>query len=239
MVAWLLAGLSMAGAVYVNGVPVDPRYLSGLTLEKVNVKVDPQGNLFIDAPGYKVEVPPGMTPGVGAQAPGGYPAPGGLASANPAFAPVGGGYPAPAPAPVGGGYPPAPGMYGGMPVPAPAAMPQPYPNGIPRARWWLVTEDKISIGHSIEVSVNGQVVQTIKSGEAQRIIDIGLFLRPGPNQVECKAFSAQGNNGMMYVYLGSGQEQQGTVKMDPPQVQFGVGTNTTYMSTRSYTLNVQ
>src|SRR5687768_911017 len=97
MVAWLLASLSMAGAVYVNGVPVDPRYLSGLTLEKVNVKVDPQGNLFIDAPGYKVEVPPGMMPSGGTQAPGGYPPPGGIASTNPAFAPVGGGYPAPAP----------------------------------------------------------------------------------------------------------------------------------------------
>ncbi|MBA2321184.1 MAG: hypothetical protein H0V89_08510, partial [Deltaproteobacteria bacterium] len=148
-------------------------------------------------------------------------------SANPAFAPVGGYAPAP---------PPAPGAYG---APGAVAPPQPYPTGIPRARWWLVTEDKISIGHSIEVSVNGQVVQTVKSGEAQRILDIGSFLRPGPNTVECKAFSAQGNNGMIYVYLGSGQDQQGTVKMDPPQVQFGVGTNTTYMSTRSYTLNVQ
>jgi hypothetical protein len=239
MVAWLVAGLAMAGNVYVNGVPVDSRYLAGITLERVTVKVDPQGNLYIDAPGYKVEVPPGAMPG--GQPGMGYPAPAmgapsGMPVGNPAFAPVGG-YATPAPAmPPGGGYgAPAPNAYGSMPAP----MPQPYPTGIPRAHWWLVTEDKVSMGHSIEVSVNGQVVQTVKSGEAQRIIDIGLFLRPGPNQVECKAFSAQGNNGMLYVYLGSGQDQQGTVKMDPPQVQFGVGTNTTYMSTRSYTLNVQ
>lgn len=249
MLAGWITSVAMAGSVYVNGVGVDPRYLAGMTLEQVDVTVDPQGNLYIAAPGYKVEVPPGMTPLGSAPSGAGYPPPGaqqgpGLATANPAFAPVGA-YAASAP-PVSYGVPPAAGglppQAYGAPGPvygAPSPMAQPYPSGIPRAKWWLVTEDKVSIGHSIEVLVNGQIVQTVKSGESQRIIDVGSFLRPGANEIECKAFSAQGNNGMMYVYLGSGQDQQGTVKMDPPQVQFGVGTNTTFMSTRSYTLHVQ
>jgi hypothetical protein len=241
-----------------------------VTLQKVDVKVDAQGNVYIDAPGYKIEVQP--------PAPGAYPTPG--VASNPAFAPASGGYPTPspggygAPVPGPGGYPmpsptpgyppaptpgyptptpgyptptPAPGGYG-APTPAPYAAPvptpppapmAPYPNGIARGAWWLVTDDKGSIGHAVEVHVNGQLVQTVKSGEPQRIIDIGMFVKPGPNNIECKAFSSQDNNGILYLYLGSGKDQQGTVKMDPPQVQFGVGTNTTFMNTRSYTLNVQ
>jgi hypothetical protein len=257
-----LAGSALAGGVFLNGTPVDARSLQGVVFEKVNVKVDPMGNVYIDAPGYKIEVAPGVPGGMPGVVPG-YP---GAPLGNPAFAPTGtAGYPAPT---FPGGAPDYPAVPGGMPGAAPmtgypasvpvappnaygapgayatappisAGPPQPYPNGIARGRWWLVTDDKASQGHTVEVHVNGQLVQTVKSGEAQRIIDVGMFIRPGPNNVECKAFSTQDNNGTLYLYLGSGADQSGTVRMDPPQVQFGVGTNTTFMNTRTFTLNVQ
>ncbi len=218
MVTWLLASLALAGGVYLNGVPVDAGSLSGITLEKVDVKVDPQGNVYIVAPGYRVEVQPvpvSAGPGTGAFPP--MPAAMPMAPPPPAYVP---------PAYV----PPAPQV---------AAVAAAYPNGIARGRWWLVTSDEGSTGHTVEVTVNGQLVQTVKSGESQRIVDLGMFVRSGANTIECKAFSSQTNSGILNLYLGSGQDQQGTLKMDTPQVQFGVGTNTTYMNNRSYTLNVQ
>jgi hypothetical protein len=121
-----------------------------------------------------------------------------------------------------------------IPPPAPAA----YPSGVARGRWWLVTDDKGSLGHTVEIHVNGQLVHTVRSGEPQRIVDVGAFLRPGANEVVCRSFSSQDNNGTFYLYLGSGADVQGTVRMDPPQVQFGVGTNTTFMNERSFSLNI-
>lgn len=43
-----------SGTVYVNGVRADG--LRGFELENVNVRIDEKGDIFIDAPGYKVEV---------------------------------------------------------------------------------------------------------------------------------------------------------------------------------------
>jgi hypothetical protein len=42
-----------SGEVYVNGINVDG--LTGQTFEKVNVKIDEKGNVYIDAPGYSVK----------------------------------------------------------------------------------------------------------------------------------------------------------------------------------------
>jgi hypothetical protein len=223
MIAWSIAAAALAGNIYVNNNPVDPSVLTGTMFQNVSVQVDAQGNVFITAPGYRS---PAAAPAPAAQP---YPQPPSpqpaAAGGNPAF-PQPGAYPQPNAYPQSNAYP----------QPAAAAL---YPNGIPRAHWWLISDDKQSTGHTVEVYVNGQQVQVVKSGEPQRIIDIGSLLHPGPNTIDCKAFSTQSNDGTLYLYLGSGQEQGGTVKMDPPQVQFGVGTNTSYMNARSYTLTVQ
>ena len=56
MFAWLLAVGAMAGNLYVNDVLVNPVDLQGMTLEKVDVTIDAQGNIRIAAPGYKIEI---------------------------------------------------------------------------------------------------------------------------------------------------------------------------------------
>ncbi|MEQ1501809.1 MAG: hypothetical protein ABMB14_06240 [Myxococcota bacterium] len=53
---WLLAAVAWAGNVYVNGTYVEPRSLVGVTMSGATVRFDDQGNIRIDAPGYKISV---------------------------------------------------------------------------------------------------------------------------------------------------------------------------------------
>jgi hypothetical protein len=55
-----------AADIYINGVKVTGS-VKGLSIEKVNVRFDDQGNALIDAPGYKIEVeaPPPPPPPAG------------------------------------------------------------------------------------------------------------------------------------------------------------------------------
>ncbi len=60
---WLMLGLAqpaMAGSVYINGVRADAP--PPLDLKAVNVRIDAQGNIWIDAPGYQVQVVGGPPP---------------------------------------------------------------------------------------------------------------------------------------------------------------------------------
>lgn len=55
-----LAGVALAGSVYINGVRVD--LLPVVTLHGATVRMDQNGDIWIEAPNYKVEVvggPPG------------------------------------------------------------------------------------------------------------------------------------------------------------------------------------
>ncbi len=59
----LLASHAFAGSVYLNGVRIDG--VTNQKFDKVNVRIDETGNVFIDAPGYnvrQVEGAPGNTP---------------------------------------------------------------------------------------------------------------------------------------------------------------------------------
>ena len=131
-----------------------------------------------------------------------------------------------------------PGMAGATAAPPATAPKAPAGNGVAPARWWLVTEDNASVGHTIEVVINGQVVKTVGSGMPQAILDVGRWLRPGPNQVEVRSNSVNATGGTYYVYLGNGSDQSGTVAMERPQVQFGVGKTRSGPYSRTYTLNV-
>lgn len=182
---WLLALAAQAGNLYVNNTLVDPRSLPNVALDKVNVRFDAQGNIFVDAPGYKIQVQGGVAP---------------------------------------------------MPVGATTA--PPAGSGVAAARWWMVTEDNGTTGHQIEVWVNGQLAQTVTSGQPQKIVDVGRWLRLGANQVLVKSSSASPTGGSFYVYLGTGSDQSGTVVMDNPAVSFGVGSSRSGPYQREYTLNV-
>lgn len=105
-------------------------------------------------------------------------------------------------------------------------------------RWWLVTEDNGSQGHAVDVVVNGTSVKTIRSGDAQVILDIGPFLKVGANQVRVTSNSVGAAGGTMYVYMGVGSNQSGTVNLDRPPIQYGLGASRTGEYSRDYVLDV-
>lgn len=117
------------------------------------------------------------------------------------------------------------------PTPTPAS-------GVPAAKWWLATEDGGSVGHVVEVEINGKRVQTIRSGDAQRIVDIGGWLRPGSNAIRVRSVSTSAQGGTLYVYVSTGSDQSGTVVMDSPRIQFGLGATRSGEYVRDYTLDV-
>lgn len=221
MLLALLTTAALAGDLYVNGTFVDPRSIQGTTLEDVSVRVDAQGNILVDAPGYKIEV---MGGGAAPPAP------------PPAYGTPPQPYAQPAAQPAPYGQPPA---YAPAPRPAAAAAPPPAGNnGVARARWWLVTEDNGSRGHTVDIIVNERLVQTVRSGEPQKILDVGAYLQPGANRVKIQSNSAGAAGGTFYVYMGSGTDQSGTVVMEQLQVQFGIGQSRNGPFQREYTLNV-
>ncbi len=122
----------------------------------------------------------------------------------------------------------------GADVPAPGKV----DNGVPASRWWLVTEDNDTRGHQVDIFINGNRVRTLSSGQPQLIEDIGPFVRLGSNDVRIVSNSINPSGGSLYLYLGSGSNDSGTVVMDPPQVQFGVGASRNGPFERSYTLTV-
>jgi hypothetical protein len=230
---WLVGG-AFAGNVYLNGTFIDPVQVAGLEMEDVDVRIDPEGNLHITAPGYKVEV---MTPAT----PAAFGAPSPQSQA-----------PAPKPS-TGAGYgAPVPGQY--APVTSAGSASQRYesaaapvaaapvghlnPNGIAKASWWLVTEDNGSGGHQIEVLINDQLAHTLQSGSPQQIIDVSAFLQKGSNRVVVKSTSTDASGGTLYVFLGPGNDESGTVVMDKPEVQFGVGSSRTGAYQREYAIEV-
>lgn len=126
------------------------------------------------------------------------------------------------------------------PDPAPPAEPPAPPAGagVAAGRWWLATEDSGSTGHTVEVFLNGSLVRTIRSGEPQLIFDIGPWLRPGDNDVRIVSESVAPGGGALYVYLGSGTNETGTVVLGQPDVQFGVGASREGTREREYRLTV-
>lgn len=195
----LLLATAYAGNVYINNTLVDPASMPNVAFEKVNVRVDPQGNLWIDAPGYRIQVM-GGSPGT---------------------------------QPASMGVPPQPMASPAMARPAP-----PTAGGVTPARWWMVTEDGGTAGHSIEVWINNQLAYTVVSGQPQKIVDVGRFLHVGANDVRMHAVSANPAGGSYYIYLGTGSDQSGTVVMDNPIVQFGVNAAKSGTTDRQYTLTV-
>ncbi len=126
------------------------------------------------------------------------------------------------------------------PTPKPTTGPAPAPAGagLEAGRWWLVTEDDGSRGHSVEVSINGTPALTVRSGEEQRIEDLGPWLKPGTNRITMRSMSAAAGGGPLYLYIGGGTNESGTLVMETPTVQFGLGPTRDGPFEREYTLAV-
>jgi hypothetical protein len=181
MVWWVAA--AWAGGVFINGTLVDPRSVAGVSLAQANVRFDDQGNVSIEAPGYKVQ-------------------------------PV------------------------GVPTPTPRPAPNPTP-AVAYGHWWLVTEDRGSAGHSVEVYINGQLVQTVRSGQGQqKLYELSRYLRLGPNAIVIKSYSTNPSGGTLTVFVGAGGSEKGYFDMPPPPVEYALSASKVGAGQRDYTLNV-
>ncbi len=158
-------GAALAGDLYINGVRADQPPI--MSMEGVTVRFDEAGNIWIDAPMYRVTVVQKSPP----------------------------------------------------PPPAPDASP-PAANGIAVGTWWLVTEDHDSVGHDVDVQVNGVSVRHVRSGDPQAIVDVGPWLRHGQNDVRLVAAPGRYGGGALMIYIGRGSTAGGTVRMDTPDVRY-------------------
>ena len=183
MIALALIPLLQAGSVYINGVRAD--LLPEATIQNATVRFDAQGNVWIEAPGYRVQVLP-------------------------------------------------PVEYAAPVEPIPAAGDAAVSYRVPAGAWWLVTEDDQSSGRTVEVLVNGALVRRVASGEAQLILDLAPYLRPGANTVVINPLPGA-SRGTLNVYVGRGSNRQGTIHLDNPDVAWRASENT---GARQYTLNV-
>ncbi len=102
--------------------------------------------------------------------------------------------------------------------------------------YWLVSEDNESIGHAVEVYVNNILVRTVRSGDAQVVVDLAPYLKRGKNIIKMNALPGpQPQGGSMHVYVGPGENRDGVIYMDDPPVDFarrssdnGSGANETF-----------
>jgi hypothetical protein len=94
---------------------------------------------------------------------------------------------------------------------------------VPKESWWFVTEDNNSTGHQISVTINGEPVTTVRSGDLPRLMDLGQYLHRGTNSVQLESTSSGAGGGTLYVYVGGGANVAGTVTLETPQIQLNWG----------------
>ena len=164
--ALLLAALALAVAAPAPALAGPAVTLNGVPIDGATnqrfdscaVVIDAQGNVHITAKGYAVK-------GEGAEPAAGVAA----APANSAAAPAATAFAAPA---------------------APAAAPAlPPPGARLVRRYFLATEQTQPDGtqYDVEVFVNASWIRTLRSSDAQAVVEITRFLRPGPNRVTLAA----------------------------------------------------
>jgi hypothetical protein len=208
-----IVGAAWAGAVYLNGVRAD--VLPEATITNATVRVDAEGNLWIEAPGYRVTVQeagdagPSRSAAVSAAATRPAPAPMTAAAAvsTPATRPS----PAPMTAPYAASGPSA----GGAAAPA----------VVPAGGWWLLTVDEGSMGHAVDVAVNGVTVLRAQSGQAQSLLDLGPYLRRGANTLVVTPRAGVSGAGALRVLVAAGAAVPGTgtvpgVRLQEPVVRY-------------------
>jgi hypothetical protein len=150
--------LGLAGpAVTLNGVNING--VANQKFENVNVIIDAQGNLEIQAKGYAVRTSVPAAPAT--PSPGAAPSP---AAALPAS------------------RPPAAGPSAGTGMVANASSAQPA--RLTR-RYFLATEQSQPDGtqYDVEVFINASWIRVVKSADPQVVTEVTRYLRPGTNKV--------------------------------------------------------
>jgi len=206
---WMIA---YAGpAITLNGVDVSA--LRDQRFKAVDVWIDAEGNVQLTSDRYQVQPPAAPVP-----TPDAAPSPGTTPAAST-------------------GTPAAGTTEPDASQPA-VVEPGPRAGVVPAGTWWLATEDNASRGHEIRVYVNGALVKTLKSGDAQVIEDISRHLKPGENKVMLQTRSLAAGGGGLYVYLGKGKNEGGTVTLSQPDLQHGLGASKQGDDVREFTLRV-
>ena len=111
--------------------------------------------------------------------------------------------------------------------------------GVPLATWWLVTQDLNSSGHSVDVFINDDKVMTVRSGGEPVIYDLAEHLKVGLNSITIKSQSVDPAGGAFYVVIGHGEDDAGTVRVNHPEVDFGLGTANKRPVERRYNIEVR
>jgi hypothetical protein len=215
ILAALLPASALAGSVFLNGVRIDS--VRGQTFEKVSVRIDEQGNVHIDAPGYAVRTVPAPAPA-------------------PAPAPVVAPAPAPTPAPVV-----AP------PAPAPAPAQEPVPTRITKRYWLVTEQETPGMtGYDIDLYVNSQWVRKLRNVEQQVIAELTGNLQPGKNTVTLIARKVDGAGGsggsrgqVFRVLIGEGNMGGSNVMLDNVLVRFQRTAADTEDTTEDFTLSTR
>jgi hypothetical protein len=107
----------------------------------------------------------------------------------------------------------------------------------PTSGWWLVSQDSGSVGHAVDVYINDALVASFRSGQPAQPIHLGDTLNPGANQVTIRSRSDGASGGMFYVLVAKGENTNSEMRLDTPDVQFGLGASRTGAYERTYTVD--
>jgi hypothetical protein len=205
LVAALMPAAALAGSVFLNGVKIDG--VTNTKFEKATVRIDEQGNIHIDAPGYAARV----------------------VTAPPATA-----TPAPTPAPEASATAPAAPATPAQPpqAAAPAAPTPPAEEVVPdriSRRYWLVSEQSVPgmTEYEIDVYVNSKWIKKLRNNEEQVVTEITRHLQPGKNVVLLTARKVVADTRRstspthtFKVIIGEGNMGGGNVMIDNPLIRF-------------------
>ena len=94
------------------------------------------------------------------------------------------------------------------------------PTGLEAESWWLVSEDNGSLGQEITVTIGGQPVAVVKSGDPQLMLDVSAFLRTGDNVVTFTSAGGDIGGGILSLYIGPGTNNGGTLQLESPALEY-------------------
>jgi hypothetical protein len=117
----------------------------------------------------------------------------------------------------------------------------PSPSGdglVPGNRWWLISEDNSTTGHVVDVTVNGTVITTFKSGGKQVIMDVGPYLWMGDNTIGFTSRGETPGGGALFLYMGTGSIDAGRISQDEPKIKMKRNATSAALDTVIYTLAV-
>ncbi|WP_223633847.1 hypothetical protein [Corallococcus sp. EGB] len=214
--ASLVPMLALAGSVFLNGVKIDG--VTNTRFEKATVRIDAEGNIYIDAPGYAARVTT-VTP-----------TPAAPTTATPPAAAA-----------------PDAGVVAQAPAPAAPAAATSAPARITQ-RYWLVTEQTTPgmTDFDIDVYVNSRWLRRLRNNEDQVVMDITSQLRPGANAVTLIARKVNGGSrrstspgNVFKVIIGEGNEGGGNVMIDTPLIRFQKTAADAQDATEEFTLTTR